>query len=86
MINPNKAGLALGGTIGAGHALWSLLVLLGWGQFFVDWIFRLHFITPSYTVGPFSLQLAVGLIVVTFVVGYAVGWAFGLIWNKVHAG
>ncbi|MBI3332325.1 hypothetical protein HYZ99_05230 [Candidatus Peregrinibacteria bacterium] len=82
MINPHKTGLALGGTIAAWHLLWSLLVLAGWAQFVIDRVFRLHFITPPYTVGQFSLVLAVGLIVVTFVTGYVVGWAFSVIWNR----
>ena len=81
MINPSKAGLALGGTIAAWHLLWSFIVSIGWGQFILDWIFRLHFITPPYTVGQFSLGLAIALIIVTFVIGYVVGWAFGMIWN-----
>lgn len=84
MINPYKAGLALGGTIAAWHLLWSLIVAVGWGQFVIDWIFRLHFITPPYTVGQFSFALAAGLIVVTFIIGYVIGWAFSVIWNRVR--
>lgn len=66
------------------HFLWSVLVALGFAQFAIDWIFRLHFIQPPYTVGPFSLALAIGLIVMTFIVGYVFGWAFGVVWNKLH--
>lgn len=82
-ISPHKAGLALGGTLGAWHLLWSVLVLMGWGQFCIDWIFRLHFIEPPYTVGPFVPMLAVGLIIVTSLLGYLLGWIFGSLWNWV---
>jgi hypothetical protein len=82
-IHPHKAGLALGGTLAAWHFLWSVIVALGWGQFVIDWIFRLHFIQPPYTVGPFVPMLAIGLIVVTFALGYLIGWIFGWLWNLV---
>jgi hypothetical protein len=83
-LTPSKVGLALGGIFAVFHFLWSVLVALGWAQWALDWVFRLHFITPPYTVGPFSLKLAVGLIVMTFVVGYVFGWAFAVVWNKLR--
>ena len=83
-INPKTAGLALGSLVAACHLLWSLLVAFGGAQFMINWVFRLHFIKPPFTVGHFSLSLAVGLVVVTFVVGYVMGSVFAVIWNKVH--
>jgi len=84
ILTPNKVALALGGILAVFHFLWSVLVAFGWAQWAIDWVFRLHFITPPFTVDLFSLKLAVGLIVMTFVVGYVVGWAFAVVWNKLQ--
>jgi ABC-type Fe3+ transport system permease subunit len=83
-LHSHTTGLALGSFFAVVHLLWALLVAAGWAQWTLDWIFRLHFITPPYTVGSFSLMLAIGLIVMTFIVGYVLGWVFAMIWNKVH--
>jgi hypothetical protein len=39
MSNPNKVGLVVAALIGGWHVLWSLLVLLGWAQPILDFIF-----------------------------------------------
>jgi hypothetical protein len=83
-LNANKAGLALGSVIAGWHVLWSLLVIFGWAQFVIDWIFRFHYIQPLYIVTGFDPMMALGLIIVTFVLGYAMGWVFATIWNKLH--
>lgn len=83
-ISPNKSGLALGGLLGAFHLLWSLCVALGIGQMMLDFIFTLHMIHPVYTVGPFDVVTAGGLVVVTALVGYAFGFVFALFWNRAH--
>lgn len=64
---------------------WSSLVALGLAQPLMNWIFRLHFIQPPYTVTPFRLSLAVALIVITAVLGYIFGWLLAAIWNRLHA-
>jgi len=51
----------------------------------MNFIFRLHFIEPPYTVTPFRLSLAVALIVITSVLGYIFGWLLAAIWNRLHA-
>ncbi len=83
-LPPHKAGLALGGVFAVFHFLWALLVLLGWAQAILDWIFRLHFIQPPFLVSSFSLLLALELIIVTFVIGYGLGWIFAQVWNGLH--
>jgi hypothetical protein len=83
-LSPHKVGLVLGGVVAAFHLLWSVVVALGFAQGAINWIFRLHFIQPPFTVSPFSLKLAVGLIVLTFVVGYVFGWVLGAVWNSLH--
>ncbi|TAK05604.1 hypothetical protein EPO33_00435 [Patescibacteria group bacterium] len=82
-LNVQKCGLIFGSFLGLWHLVWSLLVLLGLAQPFLDFIFRLHMITPPYTVLPFNLGSAIGLVVVTFLFGYVVGWVLAMIWNTV---
>ena len=84
-INPQKAGLALGGLFGLLHFLWSFLVALGFAQLLVNFIFVMHFIKPIVEVGAFNLTTAIGLIIITSVVGFIVGNIFARIWNKVCA-
>lgn len=85
MISKNKLGLVTGSFLGIWHLLWSTLVALGLAQQFIDWIFRLHFIQPPYTVTAFKLSVAVALIVITTTLGYVIGWVLGGIWNWLHA-
>ncbi|MES2014686.1 MAG: hypothetical protein V4437_02630 [Patescibacteria group bacterium] len=83
-INPTKTGLAVGVFLGLFHFVWSLLVAFNWGQALIDFIFDLHMIHPVYTVGPFSLGMATGLIAVTALIGFILGSAFAIIWNRLH--
>ena len=83
-VNKNKAGIVVGSLIGFWHLTWSLLVAFGVAQAVINWIFRLHFVQPPYTITAFDFVTAVTLIVVTFVVGFVTGWLFGAIWNWLH--
>ena len=82
-VNGQKLGLALGIFAGLWHVVWSFLVAVGLAQPLVDWIFRLHFISPYYSVGEFNLGTAVVLVIVTSVLGYVVGRVLAFVWNKV---
>jgi hypothetical protein len=64
-ISPNKAGLVLGSLAGAWHLLWSSMVLVGWAQSVIDFIFWIHFIKPVYVIGPFNAGIALILVITT---------------------
>lgn len=80
---PHSVGLALGAFLGTWHLVWSVLVAVGLAQPLLDFVFTLHMIRPPYTVGPFSLGMAAGLVIFTAVFGYVVGYVLGVIWNAV---
>ncbi len=85
MQNPNKVGLVFGKIIGGLHLLWSVVIFLGLGQSWVNFVSGLHMITPPIIVLPFDLTTAVMLIVITSVIGYALGYIGASVWNWVHS-
>jgi hypothetical protein len=85
-INPHKSGLALGSVVGGLHLVWSLLVLVGWAQPLINFIYWAHMVVPPIQIAPFSLTAAILLIIITAVIGYIVGRVFGMVWNKVNRG
>jgi hypothetical protein len=85
-VHPHSFGLAFAIFLGLWHSLWSVLVWLGVAQWLIDFVFRLHMITPPYKIAAFSLGMALSLVVVTTCIGYLVGLAMGLIWNRCALG
>lgn len=83
-INLNKAGLTVGAFLGLFHAGWSVLIVLGWAQPLLDFIFNLHMINPVYSVLDFNIITAVLLILVTSIIGYVCGVVFAALWNYLH--
>jgi hypothetical protein len=81
-FNAKMVGLYTGVIIGGFHAIWAILVAIGWAQGPLDWIFGLHMILPVYTVAEFRLTTALFLVIFTFVVGYVVGYLATVLWNR----
>lgn len=81
-IHPNSVGLAFAAFLGTFHALWAVLIWAGGAQWLLDFVFRLHMITPPYHVTGFNLFTAATLVLVTAGIGYASGCFIGFLWNQ----
>ena len=67
--------------MGGFHAVWAGIVASGWGQWLLDLIFRLHFLSPPWQVAAFDLPTAALLVGLTFTLGGLFGLTFALLWN-----
>ena len=85
-VSGHTLGIVLATFMGGWHVLWSLLVLFGWAQAAIDFVFWLHFITPPYQVGAFVPARALGLIALTASLGYVFGHIIAAIWNALPRG
>lgn len=83
-MQPHSVGLVVGGLFAVLHFSWAIMVATNVAQPVMDFIFKLHMIEPFYTIMPFSLGTAVGLVLFTAAVGYVMGFVLGLIWNAVQ--
>ena len=84
MANPHKLELVIAALIAGWLCVWSVLVLIGWAQPILDFVFWAHMIKPVYFVKPFDPMAAVVLIVITAVIGYIFGFVGAIIWNRLH--
>lgn len=83
-LKTSATAMVFGIVVALFHAVWMLMVWIGVGQLYLDWIFGLHLLSNPFKVMPFSLGSALALIVFTFAVGYLMGWVFAFVWNKLH--
>lgn len=81
-FNANSVGIITGIIIGALHLTWSIVVMIGLAQPFMDWIYELHFLNNPFQVQTFKLTNAFILVLVTSAIGYLLGWVSTVIWNK----
>ncbi len=84
MLDKNKTGMVLGKFAVLMHLVWSAVVMLGWGQSYLDMVLRLHYLNDPFTVADFSWTSMIGLLVMAFIVAYVVGWVFAYLWNWVN--
>ncbi|MEQ1811101.1 MAG: hypothetical protein ABL889_14305 [Terricaulis sp.] len=84
-INPFRLGIVVGLVVAAVHAMWAAMVALDWAQPFLDFIFRLHFVTPPYHVEAFEIATAGMLVGVTGAIGFFAGIAVAIVWNAFHS-
>jgi len=83
-LNPYRTASVLAALIGGWHVIWAALVLLGWAQPLIDFIFWIHFLKPVYVVEGFAIGRSLILIAVTAAIGATVGFCFAVLWNRIH--
>lgn len=82
-LNQNHVGTALGSTFALAGAVWAIIVAIGSAGAFLRFAMALHFISGPYVIAPFSLGIAVMLVIVAFLAGYILGWVFSAIYNSI---
>lgn len=81
-LRPMTIALYTGLLVSSLHLIWSVMVALGLGQIYLDWILGLHYVTNPYEVMPFNVGTMITLLVFTFMVGFVLGWLGTIGWNK----
>ena len=79
MENDNRylqVGLIWGLSLSSIHLIWLILILLGWAQPLMEFIFKLHMLNSPFQVQPFNWVFALGLLLLTFTVGALSGMLF----------
>lgn len=84
-LSEHQVGLAIGAFFGLMHAVWALVIYLGFAQTWLDFVLDLHFLENPFAVFVFDLQKAAILVMITAVIGYVAGFVFAKVWNLVMA-
>lgn len=81
-FDKNRLGLTVGSVSALGHFTWVVIVALGFGQRFADFVHNVHFFTDRHELVAFNIVTAALGVIFAFVIGYATGWVFAWIWGK----
>ena len=84
MNNRVGVGIVFGCFVATLHVVWGLLLLLGWAQPLVNFIFWVHMLSVPVQVQPFNWGIALLLIAVTWCVGFVFGFILATIWNTIE--
>lgn len=80
-IHAHDVGCIVGATVSVMHVIWSLVVFFGLANWYLDFMFSMHFLSNPFVIQSFDWGKAIMLWVITFVAGYLVGWVFAVVWN-----
>lgn len=80
-LSAKKVGLTIGIFLAVLHLAWLILLLLGVGARFLEWILGLHMMEMPITFTAFSWTNAAILLIATFVSGLVFGWVFATLYN-----
>lgn len=84
-VSEQTVGLVFGAFAGFVHLVWSVVVYLGFGQTWLDFVFGLHFLSDPFTVGSFEVGKALTLVVFASIAGFVGGVVLAKVWNLVIA-
>ncbi len=82
LLSGMRTGITVAAVSAVWHTCWLVLVATNTAQHVSDAMFRLHFIEPPYLIGPFHLDIALTLLVISSGGGFVLGYLFALIWNS----
>ncbi|MFA5792711.1 MAG: hypothetical protein WC897_02450 [Candidatus Gracilibacteria bacterium] len=80
-INKNRAGMILGAFLGTFHLVWAILVAVGFAQYILDFIYKIHFLSNPFVIQEFNILTAVLLVAFTSLIGLVLGWFLAFLWN-----
>ena len=80
-IHSHRLGLAGGSFLALWHVGWAGLVYIGWAQWLLNFVFRMHMISQPFHVTEFNIVSAATLVVLTGLMGYVAGWLLGTMMN-----
>ena len=76
-----RSSVTIGMLVALWHAIWVILVALGWAGIVLDFVLKLHFIGLRVQILPYSAVTGMILLLVAFTVGAFLGALAAMIWN-----
>ena len=76
-----KTMLVFGCALASLHLAWLIIVYLGYGQKLLDFIFSIHMLNSPYQIQAFSVDKALLLLLISFIIGALYGLIYSLFRN-----